>query len=90
MGLTPRVLQGETFFGCGQIRVETGDGGGGRMCGLQDLLALQQVETGHVLLQGPGAEAVAVPAVESSLLPVGCTRLRLLLPIVGGAQAAPL
>lgn len=55
-----------------------------------DLLALQQVESGHVLLQGPHTETVAVPAVESSLLPVGCRRLRLLLPVLGGTQAAPL
>lgn len=84
MVLTPRVLQGKVW----QIRVETGDGtggGGGSCTASGDLLALQQVETGHVLLQGAHTETAAVLAVESSLLPVGCRRLPL-----GGAQAAPL
>lgn len=63
---------------------------GGRFVASGGLLALQQVEASHVLLQGPDTEAVAVLAAESSLLPVGCRRLRLLLPILGGTQAASL
>lgn len=55
-----------------------------------DLLALQQVESGHVLLQGLSTESAAVLAVENSHLPVGCGCIRLLLPILGGTQAAPL
>lgn len=58
--------------------------------GLWDLLALQQVETGHVLLQGPDTKTVAVLAVESPLLSVGCRGFPLLPPVLRGTQATPL
>lgn len=85
MVLTPRVLW--KILGWGQLRAEPGDR---EEDGLWDLLALQQVETGHVLLQGPDTKTVAVLAVERPLLSVGCRSFLLLLPVLRGTQATPL
>lgn len=84
MVLTPRVLR--KILGWGQLRVKPG---GREEDGIWDLLALQQVETGHVLLQGPDTKTVAVLVV-SPLLSVGCRGFLLLLPVLRGTQATPL
>lgn len=85
MVLTPRVLR--KILGWGQHCAKPSDR---EEDGLWDLLALQQVETGHVLLQGPDTKTVAVLAVESPLLSVGCRGFLLLLPVLRGTQATPL
>lgn len=83
--LTPHVLW--KIVGWGQLCVKPS---GREEDGLWDLLALQHVETGHVLLQGPDTKTVAVLAVESPLLSVGCRGFLLLLPVLRGTQATPL
>lgn len=52
--------------------------------------ALQQVDGAHVLVQGLDAKAVAALAVESAALLDGCGSVGPLLPVLRGAQAAPL
>lgn len=65
-------------------------GGGGDEAKRSGSFALQQVEGAHVLVQGLDAKAVAVLAVESAALLDGCGRVGPLLPVLRGAQAAPL
>lgn len=86
-----RVSSRDIFLAAGRSAwKQVTEWAGGRCMASGGLLALQQVETGHVLLQGPDTKTVAVLAVESALLPVGCRHLWLLLPILGGTQAVPL
>lgn len=65
-------------------------GGGGDEAKRSGSFALQQVEGAHVLVQGLDAKAVAVLAVQSAALLDGCGCVGPLLPVLRGAQAAPL
>lgn len=67
-----------------------GGDGRSRRRSATESLALQQVEGAHVLVQGLDAKAVAALAVESAALLDGRGRVRPLLPVLRGDQAAPL
>jgi len=54
------------------------------------LFAFQEVETGHVLLKGLDAEAVAVLAIDSPFLFNRCGCILLFSPVLRGAKASPL